>query len=112
MRFKELKGLSNEEASRRITACPQIQMRKVLDNPKILLNKVIVFRGNYDGFDTRNLCARTFQYISAENRWKVSDYDLFDMFYSSYEHHFLKEELENQFRAFCKDDSIGFIMDM
>ena len=109
MRFKELKGLSNEEASRRITACPQIQMRKVLDNPEILSNKVIVFRGNYDGFDTRNLCARTFQYISAENRWLVSDFILINMSRTQYDHHFSKQEVEKQFRAFC--NSAGFIMD-
>lgn len=109
MRFKELKGLSNEEASRRIAACPQIQMSKVLDNPKILSNKVIVFRGNYDGFDTRNLCARTFQYEAVEKKWKVSDYEIFNMSHTQYDHHFSKEELKRQFKAFCESD--GFIMD-
>lgn len=109
MRFYDLKGLSDEVASKLIAKCPRVEVKEVLDNPQILAEKVLVFRGNYDGFDTNRLCARTFEYISKEGRWKVSDVTVYDMFMSSFAYHFSKIELESQFKAFC--NAKGFVMD-
>lgn len=109
MRLYDLIGLSDEEASSLIAKSPKSEMKAILDNPEILSEKLLVFRGNYDGFDTNRLCARTFKYIPAENRWKVSDITIYDMFVSSFAYHFSREELEAKFKAFC--NATGFIMD-
>ena len=109
MRFCELKGLSDEGASCLIAKCPKVEFKKVLDNPEMLSGKVLVFRGNYDGFDTNRLCARTFEFISTEDRWKVIDFTIYDMWGAGFCHHFSKRELEAEFNAFC--NSKGFIMD-
>jgi len=109
MRFYELKGLSDEVANRLIVECPQVEFKEVLDNPEVFSKKIIVFRGNYDHFDTTRLCARIFEYISTEDRWIVSDVTIYDMFIASFYHHFSKMELESKFKAFC--NSAGFVMD-
>lgn len=110
MRFYELKGLSDEEARDLIAKCPQVEIKKVLESPEIFSKKVLVFRGNYDGFDTNRLCARTFEYILTEEKWKVSDVTIYDMFVSSFAYHFSKTELESKFKAFCNEK--GFVMDV
>ena len=109
MRFCELKGLSDEVASGFIAECPQFEVKEVLDNPEILSKKLLVFRGNYDGFATNRLCARTFEYISAEDRWKVSDVTIYDMFVTNFAYHFSRQELELKFKAFC--NAKGFVME-
>ena len=109
MRFGDLKGLSDEVASGLIAECPQVEVKKVLGNPEILSKKVLVFRGNYDCFATNRLCARTFEYIPTEDRWKVLDVTIYDLFVSSFEYHFSKQELESKFKAFC--NAKGFLMD-
>ncbi len=109
MRFHDLKGLSDEEASSLIAGCSKVEMKQVLENPEILLKKILVFRGNYDGYATDRLCVRTFEYIQKEKRWKVSDITVFDMFTTSFYYHFSKQELETKFEAFFK--SQGFVMD-
>ena len=109
MRFYELKGLSDEKAKSLIAKCKKVETKKVLENPEILSKKVLVFRGNYDGFDTNRLCVRTFEYILTEERWKVSDVSVYDMFVSSFAYHFSKMELESNFKAFC--NAKGFVMD-
>lgn len=109
MRFYDLKGLSDKEASSLIAECSKVEMKEVLENPEILSKKILVFRGNYDGYATDRLCARTFEYIQKEKRWKVSDITIFDMFTTYFNHHFSKQELEVSFEAFCK--SQGFVMD-
>ena len=109
MRFYDLKGLSDETASSLIAKCPKVEVKEVLDNPEILSKKILVFRGNYDGFDTNRLCARTFEYIPTEDRWKVLDVTIYDLFVSSFEYHFSKQELESKFKAFC--NAKGFLMD-
>lgn len=109
MRFYDLIGLSDEVASSLIAKCPKVEVKEVLDNPEILLKKILVFRGNYDGFDTNRLCARTFEYIQTEARWRVSDVTVYDMFITSFAHHFLKRELESEFEDFCNAN--GFVMD-
>lgn len=109
MRFCDLKGLSDEVAFGLIEKCPQVEMKEALDNPEIFSGKFLVFLGNYDGFDTNRLCARTFEYISTEHKWKVSDVSIYDFFISSYFYHFSKPELQNQFYAFC--NARAFLMD-
>lgn len=109
MRFYELKGLSDETARSLIAECPKVEMKEVLDNPEILSKKILVFRGNYDGFATNRLCARTFEYIAEENRWRVSDVTIYDMFITSFDYHFSKRELESKFEDFC--NAKGFVMD-
>ena len=109
MRFYDLKGLSDEVASGLIAKCPKVELKTILDNPEILPKKILVFRGNYDGFDTNRLCARTFEYIPTEDRYKVADFTIYDMFGSGFAHHFSKRELESDFEAFC--NSKGFVMD-
>lgn len=109
MRFYDLKGLSDEAARNLIAKCPKVEVREVLDNPEILSKKILVFRGNYDGFATNRLCARTFEYIPTENRWRVSDVTVYDMFITSFVHLFSKQELESKFENFC--NAKGFVMD-
>ena len=108
MRFRDLNGLSDEVACASIEECQQVEMNEILDNPMILSEKILVFEGNYDGFDTNKLCVRTFEYISTEQRWKVSDVSIYDFFISSYYHLFSKEELREQFSTFC--NMKGFVM--
>lgn len=107
MRFYDLKGLSDEEASSLIAKCPQVELQKVLESPEILSKKVLVFRGNYDGYATDRLCARTFEYIPTEDRWKISDFTIYDMFGTSFDYHFSKNELESKINC----NSKGFVMD-
>ena len=109
MRFYDLKGLSDEVASDLIAKCPKVELKTILDNPEILSKKILVFRGNYDGFATDRLCARTFEYIPTEDSYKVADFTIYDMFGASFNHHFSKRELESDFEAFC--NSKGFVMD-
>ena len=40
MRFYDLKGLSDETASTLIAKCPKVEVKEVLDNPKILSKKI------------------------------------------------------------------------
>lgn len=108
MRFYDLKGLSDEEANSLIVKCPKVELEEVLKNPEILSQKVLVFRGNYDEFDTNRLCARIFEYIPKEDRWKVSDFTIYDMFEISFNHHFSKKELNSR----CNCKSKGFVMDV
>lgn len=107
MRFYDLKGLSDEEANSLIAKCPKVELEEVLKNPEILSQKVLLFRGNYEEFATNRLCARTFEYIPKEDRWKVSDFTIYDMFGISFYHHFSKEELKSRFNCKAK----GFVMD-
>lgn len=107
MRFYDLKGLSDEEASSLIAKCPKMELKEALDNPQLLTKRVLVFRGNFDGFDTTRLCARTFEYIPKKDRWKVSDFTIYDMWGSSFDYHFSKLELEERFNCNAK----GFVMD-
>lgn len=109
MRFYDLEGLEDEKTNSLIEKCPKLEVKKVLENPEILLEKILVFRGNYEGFATNRLCARTFEYIQAEEKWKVSDVTVYDMFKSSFDHHFSRVELEVNFKAFCNGQ--GFVMD-
>lgn len=109
MRFCDLKGLRDEEASKLIANCPRVEAKEVLDNPESFSKKLLVFRGNYDGFDTNGLCARTFEYIPTEDRWKVSDIIVYKMSGASFEKHFSKLELESNFKAFYNAE--GFVMD-
>lgn len=109
MRFYDLGNLSDEVVLKTIAECPKVEMKKVLENPELLLGKVLVFRGNYDGYATNRPCARTFEYLPAEDTWIVSDFTLYDMFGTSFAKHFTLQELEVQFKAFC--DAEGFVMD-
>jgi len=47
MRFYDLEGLSDDVASGLIEECLKVEMQKILDNPELLFEKVLVFRGNY-----------------------------------------------------------------
>jgi len=109
MRFYDLEGLSDDVASGLIEECLKVEMQKILDNPELLFEKVLVFRGNYDGFATNRLCARTFRYMPAEDRWVVSDVTIYDMFITSFDYHFSKQELKLKFEPFC--NAQGFVMD-
>lgn len=109
MRFYDLKCLGDEEVNSLIEKCPKLEVKKVLENPEILSEKILVFRGNYEGFATNRLCVRTFEYIQSEEKWEVSDVTVYDMFKSSFDHHFSKVELEVNFKAFCNGQ--GFVMD-
>ena len=110
MRFYDLKNLSDEEAIKLITNCPKIKMEDALKNPVSLLKKIVVFLGNYDRFDTKRLCARTFEYIPEKDRWKVCDWTIYDLWGSSFDHYFLKNEIKTQFSEFCK--TTGFVMEV
>lgn len=57
MRIEELKNKSDKEQNEMILSCPIYETREILDNPKILEGKVLLFRGNYDGLATNRLCA-------------------------------------------------------
>ncbi len=110
MRIEELKGKTNEEQSKLIAECPICKMEEALDNPKVLEKKILVFKGNYDGFCTDRLCARIVEYIPSKDRWQISDVILFDMDGTGYWHHFTKDELKFQFSDLCK--STGFMMEL
>lgn len=109
MRFYDLKDLSDKEANHFILESEKIKLRDILTNPESLSGKILIFRGNYDGFATNRMCARTFKYLQDEKRWEVADVTIYDMFHAYFDHHFLPEELESQFKPFC--DASGFIMD-
>lgn len=109
MRFYNLIGLSDKEANDLILQCPKLEMRKALDNPATMQGKLLVFRGNYDGFATDRLCVRTFAYIENEDRWQVADATVYDMFASGFDYHFSSQELESKFEEFC--NASGFVMD-
>ena len=110
MRFCELKGLEDRVASSLIAKSPYVELRDVLEKPGKFKGKKLVFRGNYDNFDTNRLCTRTFEYLPGEDRWKVEDVTVYDLFVSSFDYHFSKQELEERFEAFC--NSKGFVMDV
>ncbi len=110
MRLEDLKGKTNEEQNKLIAECPKCKIEDALDNPKVLEKKILVFKGNYDGFDTDKLCARILEYIPSENSWQISDVILFDMDGTGYWHHFTKGELKTQFIDLCK--STGFVMEL
>lgn len=110
MRFEELKGKSDSEQNRLISECPSCSMEEALNNPKLLENKILVFRGNYDGFATNRLCARTFEYLPSHDSWLVSDIILFEMEGTGFAYFFSSAELEDHFSDFCK--STGFIMEL
>ena len=109
MRFYNLIGLSDKEANDLILQCPKLEMRKALDNPATMQGKLLVFRGNSDGFATDRLCVRTFAYIENEDRWQVADATVYDMFASGFDYHFSSQELESKFEEFC--NASGFVMD-
>ena len=109
MRFYELKGLSDKEANELIIKCPQAAFKEVLDRPGDFSKKVLVFRGNYDGFATNRLCARIFRYILEEDKWEVADVTVYDMFISGFYYHFSTAELESEFKDFYNGK--GFVMD-
>ena len=110
MRFRELENKTDKEQNEMILFCPKYETKEILDNPKLLEGKVLVFRGNYDGYATKRLCARTIEYLSSKERWKVSDVILHEMFRTEFAYHFTREELEDKFRAFC--EAKGFLMDL
>lgn len=110
MRFYELINLSDEEANELIKKSPRVEMKDVLEQPDDFLGKLFVFRGNYDGFATYRLCARTFEYLPAEKKWRVSDVTVYDMFSSSFAYLFSSKELEEKFKAFC--EAKAFVMDI
>ena len=109
MRIEELKNKTDEEQYKMILSCPMYETKEILDNPKLLEGKVLLFIGNYDGLATNRLCARTIEYLSSEDRWKVSDMRLFDMDRTEFWQHFTRWKMENKFRPFC--EAKGFIME-
>lgn len=109
MKLQDLKNRTSEEQSDLIASHEKISMREVMDNPEKFSDKILVFRGNYEGFDTDDLCVRTVKYIAKEGKWLVSDTDLSDMFTEEYDKHFTKSDLERNFPTFC--DSEGFLLD-
>ncbi|MCI8277301.1 MAG: hypothetical protein HFJ46_05200 [Clostridia bacterium] len=110
MRFYELINLSDEEANELIKKSPRIEMKEVLEHPEDFVGKLLVFRGNYDGFATNRRCARTFEYILSKQRWRVSDVTIYDMFSSSFAYLFSSKELKEKFKAFC--EAKAFVMDV
>ena len=110
MRFLELEGKNDVEQNELIVNSPKCSTEKILESPELLEKKILVFRGNYDGYATNRLCARTLEYIPAEDRWKVSDIILYEMFKTEYCHHFSKTELKNKFADLYK--STGFVMEL
>lgn len=109
MRFLDLENKNDDEQNELIVKSPECKAETVLDNPKLLEKKILVFRGNYDGYATDRLCARTLEYISSEERWKVSDIILHEMFRTEFWHHFTTWELKSKFPGLCV--STGFLMD-
>lgn len=110
MRFKDLENKTDKEQYEMILSCEMCETKKVLDNPQILDKRILLFIGNYDGFATKRLCARTIEYLASEDRWKVSDIVLYNMDNLDFETHFTRWQLENEFRAFCQAG--GFIIDL
>lgn len=110
MRFIELEGLSDSDAEILIEKCREVELNEAIENPNEYQEKIFVFLGNYDGFATNRLCARTFEYISTEGSWEVSDITVYDMFKTSFDKHFSKFDLRTKFKDFC--DAKGFVMDV
>ena len=110
MKLKDLEGKSREEQSRLIEDQPIVFLLDMLKNPKRMQGKIVVFRGNYDEFDTDGLCVRVFEYGEKENQWKVWDIDLSDMFTSVFDHTFTGDELKMRFEAFCSRYG-GFLLE-
>lgn len=110
MRFKELEGKTDKEQNDMILECKKCSTEEALKNPELLKGKILVFRGNYDGFATNRLCARTLEYLEKEKRWKISDVILHEMFETSFCHHFSDFELRVNFEDLCV--STGFLMEL
>lgn len=109
MRLSDLQNVEDSRAWVSIVKCPRIELKEAIANPGPIAGKVVVFYGNYGGFDTNRLCVRAFEYLAGEGRWKVSDRTVYDSFEESFEHHFAKHEIEKEFIDFFK--AKGFIMD-
>ena len=114
MKLEDLAGKSREEQSQLIEKQPEALLLDMLEEPEKMQGKILVFRGNYDGYATDGLCVRTFEYGESEgrwkDRWKVSDIDLSDMFTTLFDHGFSEHELKNQFKGFCSDIK-GFLLE-
>lgn len=110
MKLKDLEGKSREEQSQLSEKQPKALLLDMLEEPEKMQGKILVFRGNYDGYDTEGLCVRTFEYGESEGRWKVSDIDLSDMFTTSFDYGFFGHKLKNQFKGFCSDIK-GFLLE-
>ena len=108
MRFRELEGLSDCETKILIEKCSKVKLNEAIKNPNDFIGKVIIFLGNYDGYATNRLCARTFEYISTESRWEVSDIIIYEMFKTSFAKHFSNFDLIMRFEEFC--NAKGFAM--
>lgn len=109
MTVEDLRNRTSEEQSDLIASHEKISMREVMDNPEKFSDKILVFRGNYEEFDTNGLCIRTVKYITKEGKWLVSDTDLSDGFTEEYDKHFTNSDLEKNFPAFCASE--GFLLD-
>lgn len=109
MRLYDLKGLSDAEANELILKSSKVKLNDALENPEILSGKILVFRGNYDGFATDRLCIRTFEYLPKEEKWEVADATVYDMWISSFCYHFKSREVRLKFERFCEAE--GFVMD-
>ena len=108
MKLKDLKDLQREEQNQMIQSCESIVLKDAINNPNIVIGKVIVFFGNYAGFITEGLCVRTVEYIEQEEKWLVSDIDLSDMFVESFWKHYDKVEFQENF--FSMYISEGFLL--
>lgn len=101
MKLENLEGKSREEQSQLIADQPKVATRDMIDNPDKMQGKILVFCGNYAGFETEGLCVRKFEYLEQEGRWKVSDTDLSKMRGIEFSVHFTASELRKQFEYFC-----------
>ena len=81
----------------------------MLENPAKMQGGLLIFRGNYEQFDTKGLCIRILEYLEKEDKWKVADLDLSDMQGNSFDRHFDKHEMWRYFRAFCEKP--GFLLE-
>lgn len=109
MKLEDLKGMSRDEQNRVIASQMQVSAYDMIDNPCLMHGKLLVFRGNYAGFDTKGLCVRTFEYIEKEDQWRISDIDLLDMFKEIFGELFTPDELFKKFKNFCHAE--GFLFD-
>lgn len=109
MRLEDLKGMSREEQSRLIGAQKKVATADVIDNPDLMNGNILVFRGNYAGFDTKGLCVRTLEYLREKDKWKISDIDLLDGFCEEYDKCFEAYEVLKNFKGLY--NSKGFLLE-
>lgn len=104
MKLCDFIGLNGKQVMNLIRQCKFTEMETATEIPREYTKKVVLFLGNYANFDSDSdmPCARYFQYLPDEKKWKVVDITLWDGFEEEYDMHFTKKQINEKFRAFYK----------